>query len=252
MVKYKDISIIEYDAQHKSANTLVFIAAGDFNRLDALLPEIEFAYVCVAYYGESRSAWNSIRSRSDMAVWARGTKFNLLKKIVDEALIDLEQFEACWILDDDLVLTAGNCSQFVDEFQRSYLKIASPSHSASGKISHPIMISRPPYLSWRVTNFVEMTCPIFKSDFLVEFIHDYDGSLDGWGCDWWFLNMVDGEVSPYVGISDHITFVNPPVRPDGKRSIEQSSSNELRAELWNIARGSRGFREWKHESLGYI
>src|SRR5690606_16370469 len=102
---------------------------------------------------------------------------------------------------------------------------------ATGKVSFPITRRRL-LTSLRYTNFVEMTCPVFKKEFLIKFLEVFDPALVGWGTDWWFLNLINPEDK--VAISDEVSCVNPfdRYRKGGAREIVKLQRDDERMNTW--------------------
>jgi hypothetical protein len=64
-----------------------------------------------------------------------------------------------------------------------------PAFERCGKVSHALTAVQPGN-QLRLTNFVEMTCPLFAAACLGLFLEGFDGALKGWGADWWFLTSI--------------------------------------------------------------
>jgi hypothetical protein len=67
--------------------------------------------------------------------------------------------------------------------------IAQPAFSPRGKISHQITSYAGPHCDYRTVNFIEVGVPIFRREKLIEFLNVYDGSLTGYGIDFWYLSI---------------------------------------------------------------
>ena len=63
-----------------------------------------------------------------------------------------------------------------------------PAFSGLGKISHDFSRQQTPD-GIRIVNVVEVTCPLFQRAKLAAFMDVYDGSLVGWGIDFWYSNF---------------------------------------------------------------
>ncbi len=92
----------------------------------------------------------------------------------------------------------------------------------------------------RYTNFVEMTCPLFRRDKLDVFMKIYDPVLVGHGMDSWFLHTMGPDLRGHVAVVDEVTCVNPHDRSKGGREIDRLQSTKRRMEVWAEVRQKYG------------
>jgi hypothetical protein len=85
--------------------------------------------------------------------------------------------------------------------------VCQPAFADSGKISHQITRQQTKDCI-RIVNFVEVTCPLFQRDKLEAFMRVYDGSLTGWGIDFWFANILDARRRARFAVVDRVVVVN--------------------------------------------
>ena len=124
----------------------------------------------------------------------------------------------------------------------------------------------------RVTNFIEMTCPLFATNALAHFLDHFDPDLKGWGADWWFLSVVartmrgeghvrapDDEPHPRlalrggVGVVDAVSCINPTdADKSGVREINVLQGREGRRDCWNRIKAREKIKEWDHLEFGPI
>ncbi|KAH8098231.1 hypothetical protein JL720_1163 [Aureococcus anophagefferens] len=146
-----------------------------------------------------------------------------------------------------------------------------PAFEQRGKVSHA-MTAVQPANRVRLTNFIEMTCPLFSSEALGHFLDHFDPDLKGWGADWWFLTIVartmrgEGEVrapdeEPHprlalrggCGVCDAVSCINPTdADKSGVREINVLQGREGRRDCWNRIRAREKILEWDHLEFGAV
>jgi len=112
-------------------------------------------------------------------------------------------------------------------------------------------------LSYRFVNFVEVTAPLFRTDKLIEFLHEYvprrhEGApLVGYGIDCWLSQVLLGTNASgdckhidKVAVIDAIPFVNPTNEQKSGREIDQLQAYDKRVEEWQAVAKRRGLAEW--------
>lgn len=79
----------------------------------------------------------------------------------------------------------------------------------------------------------------------------YDGSLDGWGIDWWYLNEFNARDLPVAGIVDSVIFLNPhdKDKPGGKRELDRWADNRVQLQQWLRKREEVGLVEWEKSNV---
>lgn len=240
-------------AQKSVHKDLIFVSAGDRETFAsyALDHLTECFDIAIFYYGRSAARKSRLKEAATFFSIGMGTKFNSLKKLIALSPGMLEPYETVWMCDDDLVPLAGEIRTVPEALRAFSLSVVSPAHAASGKISHDIMLPDPGDHALRCSNFVEMTCPLFRTDALAGFMRQYDGSLAGWGVDWWYLNYLDADKKPVAGVIDDVVFYNPFDREKrgGRREIDRYMSTPGRRRQWGRAKRKYGFQEWPHRNL---
>ena len=84
--------------------------------------------------------------------------------------------------------------------------------------------------SLRYTNFVEVTCPLFKKDKLDAFMNIFDPApLIEWGIDWWFLETLGASLGGHTAVIDAVSCINPldSTKGGGQREIDYNVSGKL-------------------------
>lgn len=172
------------------SRNLLFVSSGDSPLVfqNHRLFEISGLDVVVAFYGDDEERYRNIRDKAAYVKRIKGTKFNNFIYLVRSGVVSLSEYDYIGLFDDDLLLNVGYLDDLFDEAAKSSSDICTPSHHPSGKISFNIMSTKLYKGNHRRVNFIEMTCPIFRSKLLSDFINGYRGALDGWGVDWCYMN----------------------------------------------------------------
>ena len=156
----------------------------------------------------------------------------------------LHRYQAIAVFDDDIVIdTAGINALFA--IREAYkLDILQPAmRYPLGKADHSITRQRP-WVYLRYTDFVEMTCPLFRREVLEAFMGIYEPSVSGWGVDLWFLEHLRRQgqgLRGKVAIVDSIACLNPhDSAKGGSRAMDQHSSLTERIHEFDLAAARYG------------
>lgn len=232
----------------------VFTSAGDRNNLAGWFHAAaarDWDLVAV-FYGDDPEKREEVRMLADKFFVRKGSKFQNLKSLFDEHPGLFEEYDYVMVCDDDIIFPERGISIACSIAQRYDFWISQPSFSADSTISHGI--TRNHYQGIRITNFVEMTCPIFRRDKLVEFLQVYDGSLVGWGIDWWYCNHFQAQRFRKFAIFDQISVTNPPAhwKPGGMREIDRLQPLAQRKAAWQALAGRLNLIQYPYHTLDII
>jgi len=223
------MELITAQAAPRSRN-LVFTSAGDRSNVPLWLRGRRRDFdLCVIYYGERPT---SLRSLADFFGVHAGTKFQNLHYCYSCWPELFARYEAVMVMDDDIVIDAAALTRLFDIRREFDLWALQPAFRISGKISWDITRVRPT-VRLRYTNFVEMTCPLFRRDKLDAFMAVFDPEIIGYGEDWWFLRTLGSDLGRHVAVVDEVSCVNPHDRgKGGRREIDRLASHEQRKAVW--------------------
>jgi len=239
--------------QKPENRNLIFISAGDCETFAkyASMHLTGYFDLAVFYYGGNERKAKDLSDASTIFAAGVGTKFNSLKCMHEKIPGLLHSYETVWVCDDDLVPVKGNFIDVPDILNRFHLKVISPAQSLKGKISHQIMVQLPGEHIFRYVNFVEMGWPLFRSDALAGFLDIYDGSLSGYGIDWWFMNHFDARNQLVAGIVDQVVFLNPHEarKKGGIRELDLYMDNGDQMRQWNQTKKRNNLLEWERKNL---
>lgn len=227
---------------------LVFSSVGDQSNCHRWLRGRRNFDLWVTYYGARPGSFLDI---ADYYEEHRGSKYQNLHHAYRQWSELLDRYATIFVLDDDIIISGTQISRLFEIRARLDLWALQPAFSPLGKISWPItQVDRTKEL--RFTNFIEMSCPLFRKDKLDAFMAVYDPELIGWGCDWWFLEAMGSDLRGRVAVVDAVPCVNP--RDSTKaagREIDRFASTSERREVWarirekyQIRSESRGVQEY--------
>mgnify|MGYP002713165391 CR=1 FL=1 len=180
-----------------------------------------------------------------------GSKFQNLKTLYDKHQAQLRNYKAIMVADDDIIISPTSLSALFTLLTDKDLWILQPAFSRFGKISHRITRRRLT-TSLRYTNFVEVTCPMFRTDKLLDFLSIYRPELSScYGIDWWFLNHLRTEHTDKIAISDTHYCINPLDRfkPGGRRQIDFLNTHEERISMWLTIKRETGIDSFDHQEF---
>ena len=132
-----------------------------------------------------------------------------------------------------------------------------------GKISHKAVTKYQEGHLLRYVNFVEMNTPLFEASKLFAFLDEYDLGVDGWGIDWWYLNIIGYEVQDKIAVVDDIRCINPrdAKKQGGKREITKLAPIDELVRRWEKVKEEKKLKEFelinykainKHSFWAYI
>lgn len=241
-----------FDGHHLPRRDAVFVSAGDRHLLDSRLNESRDFDLVIAWYGSDTTIGRTLRDMADLFFVVRGGKFQNLWTVWKRGDLLLDQYDSVFVADDDVALSPSDIERLFQRRRKLDAWILTPSHARWGQISHSAIACRP---TWdrHYTNFVEVNTPVFHVPCLVRFLHEFDGSLSGWGIDHWYMTVLgESEDNRYV-VDDSVVFCNPRTRsPGGGREIDRFESRASRIEAWERVRDSRGIADIDAIVLGFV
>ena len=211
---------------------LVYTSAGDKASLHRWLGEPRQFDIWITYYGVKPGRYWDV---ADYYNARTGSKFQNLHDVYGRWNSLVTQYDAVMVMDDDVFIDSQAIDSLFLMRERFDYWLLQPAFSPWGKISHKITQARR-HCTRRETNFVEMTCPLFRRDILDRFMAVYDPVLVGWGIDWWFLHVIGPDLRGRVAIIDAVPCKNPRDRAKGGREIDRLQSTSERQRTWDRLR----------------
>ena len=243
---------------------LVYTSAGDRASIPCWLEHGCRQFdLWVTYYGHSND--NKWRLHADTYRRRVGGKFENLQALWREPGVDqiMRSYDAILVMDDDIVIDTPRLNALFRLRRTHGLLCLQPAFETQGKVSHAITAVQPGNCL-RLTNFIEMTCPLFATQVLLEFLARFDSELKGWGADWWFLAVTastserkdEVNLGPRIilscacAIADNVTCINPTdADKGGAREINALQGREDRRAIWEKIRIRECILEWDHSQF---
>ena len=227
---------------------LVYTSAGDHANVRRWVAGTRTFDLWITYYGDRSGTFVDV---ADLYNRRRGSKFQNLQNAYQTWPQLLRAYEAVLVMDDDIIIGPGEVTRLFELRAELNLWLIQPAFSRWGKISHPItQVVRTARL--RYTNFVEVTCPLFREDKLRAFMQVYDPILVGWGIDWWYLDVLGTNLEGRVAIIDEIACVNPhDVKKGWQREIDRLQPTKERIAAWEKVKEKYGIRSEEQGQLEY-
>jgi len=224
-----DMQLLDGRGQRRTPY-LVFTSAGDRSNLNSWLKGSRNFDLWITYYGDQNGRFSDA---GELYNARKGSKFQNLKFAYKTWAGILAAYEAVMVMDDDILISAEDINSLFELRKHLDLWVLQPAFSPFGKITFPITRVQP-RCELRYTDFVEMTCPLFRKDKLDKFMSIYDPALVGYGIESWFLEVLGQNSEGKVAVVDKVTCINPYDRfRGGVREITSLLSWELhRANYW--------------------
>jgi hypothetical protein len=211
---------------------LVFTSAGDNTNIKQWMDIGRQYDVFVAYYGSKELL---IKNQCEFYKERKGGKYQNLHHFFNEYREIFDSYEAILVMDDDIVISTLKINTLFQLREKRGFDLLQSAFDRRGKISHKITEFNP-FTSIRLTNFIEVTCPLFSHRALTAFLNEYDPTVNATGVDWWFCNIVERDFGlNRIAISDDITCLNPhdlDKSSSGNREIDKLLSREQRNQSW--------------------
>lgn len=134
----------------------------------------------------------------------KGSKFNILAKIVCRHSNVFSRYDAIFVPDDDLYLTTESINRFFDIFHGYKLSLAQP--SIVGWASIPITLHVPQTVL-RYTNWVEIMCPCFDNQLFHNALPTFTENRTNWGIEL-LWNKILGSPQDKIAIVDDVVAIH--------------------------------------------
>ena len=204
-----------------------------------------------AYYGENADEFAEISRLCSFAFATKGSKFQNLKKLILEHPRFFDRYSNVWVCDNDILMSKSQINEAFDIAERAGFWVAQPADLAEGRIAHWITCFAGPGWDYRIVNFVEVRMPIFRREKLTDFLAVYDGSLVGWGIEYWYANFFEADKFRRFGIIDKVRVINPRNQVKGGSEIDQLQPEQSRAAAWEKIREEFGVVEYSPQVFAY-
>lgn len=209
---------------------LVFTSAGEHHNVQQWLDGETFDIYVTSYVEKDFE----LKDRVKYVSYRKGGKFQNLHHLCTTNRSLLERYAAVMVMDDDIKISGADIDKIFGFRENIQADVLQPAFDHRGKISHNVT-SFNPFTSYRITNFVEVTCPVFRGRYLLDFLDVFDPRANGGGVDFWFCNYTKSR--PKIAIVDEVTCLNPwDVEKGGAREIDKFQSRLERNAIWKIVK----------------
>lgn len=148
-----------------------------------------------------------------------GNKWQLAKKHLHPDAV--KEYDYIFIWDDDLKIEAFDLNEYIAACERNQLSISQPSLSWASYFSHHITLTHP-YPVGRITDFVEIMCPVYSRAGWAQFYPFLDDDNPvGWGYD--FVPL------PKKGIFDKFVVIHTkPIASSANPQVYKDAENYMK------------------------
>lgn len=226
---------------------LIYTSAGKYSCLKKWVAGNRKFDLWVTNYSDQPLLW---KEHADFYNESKGAKFPNFKRVFEANKKLLKGYKAIMIADDDIVISTESLNGLFELASQNNFTIVTPAFSRFGKISHRTT-ERELFSDYRLTNFAEVTCPIFNTGALMDFMEVYDPSLgECFGVDWWYLDFFKkSRIDAKIAISDRLYCINPYEFRKGTltREIDTHYSDEKRLQLWEVMKSTLNIDTFEKE-----
>lgn len=231
--------VLSKQLERPNSRFLVFTSAGRHANCHAWVKGKRNFDVWITNYSKKENRWAEC---ADYYLEREGGKFPNLHFAFKRYPEIFKRYDAVFVADDDLVISASQISDLFEILFEYELDVLQPAFSQLGKWSHKI--TRAQLFSYlRYVNFVEVTCPLFRTNKLSDFMAVYDPILVGWGTDHWFMQSLVSDHRKKAAIVDAVVVINPFDEVKGGREIHTLQVDKIRYAAWKKIQRTRGVSE---------
>jgi len=247
-----DFFLIKIMKKPQSKN-LVFTSAGDYASRSTWSRNSERSFdLWVVFYGKEQKSWEFFKENSDYLMRRQGSKFQNILYAYKKHKDILDQYENILVADDDIIISVKDIRCWFEIHKEYNLNLSQASFDPEGKISHSVTEHQVGNIL-RYTNFVEVTCPLFKKKDLFRFLDIYKGDLVGWGIDWLFSSQIHREYQGKIAVIDSLVCINPLDRAkENRREIDILQPTHLRKLNWFKFQKKKNFEMYAMKTLEVV
>jgi hypothetical protein len=129
------------------------------------------------------------REDADRYFEMSGLKLQILAQAIKENLSEIRQYSAVWLPDDDLDISVADVMRLFHLFEDNALDLAQP--AVANEFFNHVVTRRQPNSRMRLVNFVEMMCPLFRTEVLLDQLHLFTLNQSGMAIDYlWSHNTL--------------------------------------------------------------
>jgi hypothetical protein len=182
--------------------------------------------IAVSYYGDFPQRYSG---QYDFIHLHKGSKWQGIVNFLSENPSITKDYKYIWLPDDDILTTGENITKFFNLCELLKLTVAQPALTKYSYHSWEITIQdQNENAVARLTNFVEIMVPCFKSEHFEIFSKFFRESTSGWGYEWlWWRLAQENNVANFGIIDDTPVYHTRPVGLAGHGGSVISPSEEF-------------------------
>lgn len=175
-----------------------------------------------------------------------GTKPILLKHALGMRREVFTDYDAVFVVDDDIELDTRQINALFDIMCRFDLQMAAPAYTSDSQTSWPTTVHKPGSFL-RFTNFVEVGVTILSRAALATVASTLDASTTGYGLDFAWAHLVGHETGREIAVLDAVQCRHPPRasavdrlvpraehRRDGQNILQRYGLNDTDCDLYPV------------------
>ncbi len=178
---------------------LLITTIGEFNCISSWMVENRDFDIALIYYPDSLDQKRKaiLQNHADFVFHQPGYKYEAIQKVL-RANPHLLNYQNFWMPDDDIKIIKGTTSALFHYHEAFNLDISQP--STLKKNTSWKMLRHHIGYKVRISNFVEVMCPLFSHQALTACLDSFSVSKSGWGLDFLWPTLVKGN----IGIIDKV------------------------------------------------
>ncbi|QDT67648.1 hypothetical protein MalM25_05480 [Planctomycetes bacterium MalM25] len=143
----------------------------------------------LVYYGDTPGRYEE---QADFYLAHKGFKFWLLKELAESHFNELfERYERVWLPDDDIRASTAQVNRLFELFEKHHLSVAQPAIDQGALSYAALRVDR--RFEIRYSKYVEVMCPLFTRQALLECLPTFHETKSSWGLDWLWSHRYDEE-----------------------------------------------------------
>jgi glycosyltransferase involved in cell wall biosynthesis len=170
---------ISFRENINTTKDLIIIPVGDDSLHETWVGGVE-ADVCINYYGDIRDKYKSNNTKYYYNY--KGSKWEIIHRILDD--IDITKYRYIWFPDDDIRIGGEDVNKFFRYMSENNIGLGQPSLTVDSYHSYSMTLNKGD-TGHRLTNFVEILAPCYKSVYVNRLKRFFleSGASTGWGLD---------------------------------------------------------------------
>lgn len=154
----------------------------------------------------------------------KGFKFPTIYNLIESGEIDVYQYDTFWFTDYDVEISRTDLNSLFNIAKLYDFNVSQPSLTPSSYKSWQVTENNES-CKYRLTNFVEIMCPMFSRSALLKLKHTFNLAYSGWGIDFLWANLLNNSAMAIIDLINvkHIKPIESDkwVLPNGKTAHQE-------------------------------